>query len=80
MPPVRICAHCETLLTEASQEIRRHAGVMHTALDWVRRGDTDKGRHEEFVAMLLESFNQSQSAWDAYREHLIQHGLILPSK
>lgn len=81
MLPVRLCARCETLLTEASDAIRRHANATHTALEVARTGDPEMEKYREgLTAMYRQSFHQAQSAWDAYREHLIEHGFIPPSK
>jgi hypothetical protein len=33
-------------------------------------------QRQEFTAELVASFNEAQSAWDAYCEHLIKHGIL----
>jgi hypothetical protein len=52
---------------------------MSTSLDLVRKGPTEE-QVSNFRGWLLESFNEAQAAWDAYREHLIGHGLLSPSE
>jgi len=46
-----------------------HLNVSDSATEELRQDSRTK---------LAASFNDAQSAWDAYREHLIEHG-ILPS-
>jgi hypothetical protein len=36
-------------------------------------------QRQQFKCDLAATFGDAQSAWDAYRDHLIDHGL-LPSK
>ena len=78
MPQAVICQSCERLLAEASNALRRHASQMSTSLDLVRKGPTEE-QVSNFRGWLLESFNEAQAAWAAYREHLIGHGLLSPS-
>lgn len=75
---VRICPGCENRMTNATNAMRRHGSQMAAAM---RSANTDLSEDERQViaARLAESFNEAQSAWDAYREHLIEHG-ILPSR
>ena len=77
MPSTPICPGCERRLTEASQAMRRHATDMSSAIQLlVRNGGGSEEQRQDFKARLLASFNDAQSAWDAYREHLIMHGLL----
>ena len=75
MPPVLICPGCEQRLTEASNAMRRHASQMNQAIDRVRRGLTE-AQYDDFKGRLIVSFNEAQSAWNAYCRHLIEHGLL----
>jgi hypothetical protein len=52
---------------------------MSQADDLARKHDLTEQLRQEFKTRLVESLNEAQAAWDAYREHLIEHGL-LPSK
>lgn len=70
-----ICYGCDERLTEASTALRRHASVMHTAIQLAKAGLTDEQR-KDFKDRLVASFNEAESAWDAYREHLVKHGLL----
>jgi hypothetical protein len=49
---------------------------MQTALEQRQSGKPTNEQREEYVAILVASFNAAQSAWDAYREHLTKHGLL----
>ncbi len=80
MLQARICVQCERLLNEASSAMRRHAAAMDTAFELVRSNDSKYEQYRENVtAKLWESFNEAQSAWNTYREHLVEHGLV-PSR
>jgi hypothetical protein len=49
---------------------------MQTTIEIRHREKPSEEEREEFVAKLVASFNAAQSAWDTYREHLVQHGLL----
>jgi len=74
--PTRICPACEQRLTQASNAMRRHATDMAEAIHLVRWGDPTEDQRQHFTTRLVASFNAAQSAWDTYREHLIEHGLL----
>jgi len=71
-----ICLGCGRVLDQASNAIRRHAKLMNTALGYVRKGVATEEQISYFGSRLVESFNEAQTAWDAYREHLTEHGLL----
>jgi len=75
---IRICPGCEQRLTHATNTLRRHSSQLAAAIKLANAGMTEEER-KEAAARLVESFSQSQLAWDAYREHLVEHG-ILPSR
>jgi phenylacetate-coenzyme A ligase PaaK-like adenylate-forming protein len=75
MEPVRACANCERRLQEASAAIRRHSSLMETGIKQSRTDHTEEER-QAYRARLEATFNDAQAAWDAYREHLIEHGII----
>jgi len=56
--------------------MRRHATDMSKAIQLVRNGGGSEEQRQELTARLLASFDDAQSAWDTYREHLIEHGLL----
>jgi hypothetical protein len=43
------------------------------------RSDPPEEQWQKVCANLAASFHEAQSAWDVYRDHLIEHGL-LPSR
>jgi hypothetical protein len=48
-----------------------------SAIQLAKTGLTDEQR-KGFKDRLVASFNEAQSAWDAYRSHLVEHGLLPP--
>jgi hypothetical protein len=76
-----LCHVCDERLTEVSNAMRRHASVMHTAIE-LAKSDVSEEQWTGFKDNLAASFLEAHAAWDAYREHLIEHGLLrnLPSK
>ena len=75
MPPIRICNECEQLLTISANALRRHAADMHNAISLVQADMTEK-QVDKYKIGLIASFNDAQSAWDAYRSHLKEHGIL----
>jgi len=49
---------------------------MATAIQLARSGEPTEEQRRDFTTRLVASFNDVQSAWDAYTEHLIEHGLL----
>jgi len=74
--PTRVCQGCEERLLDAFEAMRRHLNEMRTALDLTRDDKLTDEQRRLFEADLLETLDQAQSAWDAYRKHLSQHGLL----
>jgi hypothetical protein len=75
MLPTIICPGCDELLTEVSNTMRHHATVMRTAIELAKIGPTEEQR-KDITNSLVASFNDAQAAWDAYRSHLIEHGVL----
>ena len=73
---IRVCLECDKLLTEASDSIRRHAGDMTVGMFLIHRGDLTEEARQDFKTRLVGSFKDAQSAWDAYRAHLMEHGIL----
>ena len=73
---IRVCLECDKLLTEASDAMRRHAGDMTVGMFLIHRGDLTEEAREDFKTRLVASFADAQSAWDAYRKHLREHGIL----
>lgn len=73
---IRVCLDCDKLLTEASDAMRRHAGDMTVGMFLIHRGDLTEEARQDFRARLIASFRDAQSAWDGYRKHLMEHGIL----
>lgn len=73
---VRVCLDCDKMLTEASDAMRRHAGDMTVGMFLIHRGDLTEEARQDFRARLIASFRDAQSAWDTYRKHLMEHGIL----
>jgi len=56
--------------------MRRHTADMSSAVHLTRNGGVTEEQRQAFKTRLVASFNDAQSAWDAYREHLIEHELL----
>jgi len=76
MLPIAICSQCEQRLREVSIAMLRHGADMQTAIEQRQSGKPTDEEREEYVGILVASFNAAQSAWDLYREHLTRHGLL----
>ena len=74
--PSRLCPLCEKLLDKACDAVRHHAAVMNTAVSLVRSGEVTEEQRQDYKTSLQASFNDAQSQWEAYREHLVEHGLV----
>ena len=48
---------------------------METAIGLSRAEHTEEQR-QEFAANLVATFNHAQGAWDVYRQHLVEHGIV----
>lgn len=70
-----LCHGCDERLTDVSNAVRHHASVMHTAME-VAKGDVSEEEWKGFQGNLAASFLEAQASWDAYREHLMKHGLL----
>jgi hypothetical protein len=76
----RLCPKCEQALSDAANAMRRHAALMQRAeaVSVARGGHPTEEQRQQFKSELVATFGDAQSAWDAYRNHLIEHG-FLPS-
>ena len=76
MIKTRICAECQRQLVQATEAMRYHEARMHKGLELNEQGYLTEEFRRELAPVVVESFNTAQAAWDAYREHLIGHGLL----
>jgi hypothetical protein len=77
MQSVRICPGCEQRLHNAADAIRHHAALMSRGVSFSRAEHPREELHQ-LKANLEATFNEAQAAWDAYRDHLIEHGILPP--
>ena len=71
----RICPACERRLNETSDAMRRHASRMSNAIH-VMKSNPPEQRRLELKDEVTASFIEAQAAWDAYRDHLVEHGFL----
>jgi len=70
-----LCHSCDDRLTEVSNAVRHHASVVHTSME-LAKSDVTEEQWSVYEHNLVASFLEAQSSWDAYREHLMEHGLL----
>ncbi len=71
-----ICHGCDERISNAASAMRRHASEMHKAIELAKDESLTDELRKDYKDSLIATFNDAQSAWDAYREHLIEHGLL----
>jgi hypothetical protein len=49
---------------------------MHTVITLAKSGSLTDEQRKDYATNLRATFDDAQSEWEAYREHLIEHGLI----
>jgi hypothetical protein len=72
----KVCPECERRLLEATTAIRHHESDMTDVRQCVLEHDLTGETKRVLSVDLPASFNDAQAAWDAYREHLIEHGIL----
>jgi len=75
MPLSFICDECVERSTESSNAMRFHARLVQL-VNQPGRSRPARVDREYLRDRILASFIEAQSAWDNYREHLIQHGVV----
>jgi len=73
----RICPKCELLTDKATAAMRHHASDLCTNLPLMEENPSEEARLG-LRAKATASFAEAQAAWDAYRDHLIEHGFVPP--
>jgi len=71
-----VCPGCDERVLKAAAAIRHHATKTHRVLQLIQNGLVTEENKKDFKAKLWASFNAAQSAWGAYCEHLIEHGIL----
>jgi hypothetical protein len=68
------------LLEDAVVAVRQHETQVSTGISLNENGYLTEQLRKELAPGVVESFNVAQTAWNAYCEHLIAHGLLTPAK
>jgi hypothetical protein len=72
---MQVCNACEQRLSAAAHAMRRHATQVLQAIEIGRKNPADDVRQQQ-RALIYASFKETQAAWNAYRDHLVEHGLL----
>ena len=75
-----ICHGCDERLTATTESMRHHATLMHDAIEEAKAGTLTEESYNYYRERLYATFDDAQLAWDDYRSHLIEHGLIPASR
>jgi hypothetical protein len=73
----RLCNKYQQVLSEAITAMTRHRAVIERAIRLQQEGNLTEEQRQEYRAKLAATFNEGQSAVDARRNHLIEHGVPL---
>ena len=76
----RLCNQCEQLLIAAANARRRHSAQVTETLELRKTEIETEEVLRERRARLLASLDEAQAAWDCYRGHLVQHGILPATK
>jgi hypothetical protein len=76
---MHVCNGCEQQLNAAGNTIRRHATLVLHAIEIGRSNPSDEVRQEQ-RALVSASFKEAQAAWNAYSDHLAEHGIPISDK
>jgi len=72
----RICAQCGKRASEAATAMRYHEADLTNGLSLNIDGYlTEEGRRQ-LAPAVIKSFINAKTAWDAYCQHLDEHGLL----
>jgi hypothetical protein len=62
-------------MSQVANAMRRHGSQMAAARE-LAKTDLSEEQRQEATTNLVASFNEAQRAWNAYRDHLRDHGLL----
>lgn len=71
-----VCHGCDERLTATANAMRHHASVMHMAIEEAKAESVTDEKRKYYTDRLRVTLNDAQAAWDAYRLHLVEHGLL----
>jgi hypothetical protein len=78
MLKTKICGECKDRLEDAFSSIHLHRKALESAIDDNLSGKMTEEDRQYLAPELAQSFDEAQAAWDAYRDHLVGHGLLEP--
>lgn len=76
MAHIIACDECDKRLTAAVTAMRRHANMLHLAIELAKADSLTEEQRRDFKEGFFATLNDAQIAWDAYRSHLAEHGLL----
>ena len=79
MIDTRICAECGLLMTNALDAMRSHETDMVNCLQLNVEARLTEELRRIFAPKVVASFNAARLAWEAYCQHLDEHGLLKPA-
>ena len=74
------CLRCDERLAEACNALRRTRALWGKGLSYPERMKGLRKCESIFRGRLIASFKEAQTAWDAYPDHLNEHGLLPTSE
>ena len=77
MIKTKICTQCGRWLSDAVEAMRDHETDMLLCLRLNREDQLTEDLREKLKPGLVSSFSRAQAAWDGYRRHLDEHGLLV---
>jgi hypothetical protein len=80
MIKTKICAECGKLLEQALIAVRQHESELNKGLTMNVSGYLTEELRQQVAPIVVGSFTNAQTAWDAYCDHLIVHGLLTPAR
>jgi phage gpG-like protein len=72
---IRSCDNCDLLMNHVASAMRRHGTQMFAARQ-LAKTDLNEEQRQEATTNLVASFYEAQRAWNAYGDHLREHGLL----
>lgn len=72
---IRSCDNCDHLMDHVASAMRHHGSQMARARQ-LAKTDLNEEQRQEATTNLVASFDEAQRAWNAYRDHLREHGLL----
>ena len=72
-----VCKGCEERLNNASYALRRHSAALTTAMNTAQANSISEEDFENYRSEMRTTFQEAQAAWDAYCQHMVEHGFSI---